>query len=274
MLSYFRGLHRNIRFYVLLTNVLIASFVYAYLYLTIDDSSLRVIEITQTYGFLGLFNLYLALLAGPFVKVFPGLPINGKYIKARRAIGVSAFLFALMHARSGFFDELGGFASFFSLGQTYIVAILLSTTALFVLSLMAATSFDYMVKVLTFRKWKMLHGLVYIAGIFILIHATLIGGHMSNPKELLTQLVWLEVILLVLLHVILLERRLRKPIIASYLIIIALALFYLFQKGSIAIGNPFAGDELSEHGLHLLGAFIIILFFLYGLVQTRRNKIK
>ena len=37
---------------------------------------------------------------------------------------------------------------------------------------------------MTFIRWKLLHRLVYAAGIFVLIHALLIGEHFQNPNPI------------------------------------------------------------------------------------------
>ena len=61
-----------------------------------------------------------------------------------------------------------------------IIAVALSFTAYIILFFMASTSFDFMIKLMTFKRWKLLHRLVYIGGTFILIHSLLIGEHLQN----------------------------------------------------------------------------------------------
>ncbi|MBI2430590.1 MAG: ferric reductase-like transmembrane domain-containing protein [Candidatus Levybacteria bacterium] len=168
------SLFSNIRFYVLILSVVLSLGEYFFIQQWFSDRE-KVAMLVPLYAYTALVYLYLAMLAGPLTKVFPFFPFRASYLKARRAIGVSAFYFGVLHARFAFYDFLGGFAAIPFLDTRYRIALVLSSTAILILTLMAATSFDYMVKLLTFPKWKMLHRFVYVAAIFILIHAILIG---------------------------------------------------------------------------------------------------
>ena len=166
---------RNIRFYVLAASFLLS----AALFLYID----RTTRLTQIYALAAVTYLYFALLAGPLCYTFKFLPFRGHYLKARRAIGVSAFYFGLLHACLAFFGQLGGFKGLGFLPGKYLLAISFGFTTLVILSLMAATSFDYLIRKLTYPKWKMLHRFVYLAGILVIIHALMLGTHFSNLSE-------------------------------------------------------------------------------------------
>lgn len=168
------SLFSNIRFYVLVFSVALSVGEYFFVQQAFLERE-RIAILVPLYAYTALVYLYLAMLAGPLTKLFLWLPYRAQYVKARRAIGVSTFYFALIHARFAFYDFLGGFAAIPFLDAKYRIALVLSSIALLILSLMAATSFDYMVKLLTFQRWKMLHRFVYVAALFILIHATLIG---------------------------------------------------------------------------------------------------
>ncbi len=200
---------RNIRFYVLVLSISLSILEYYYIQRTVVPA-LRELTLTQTYALTGVVFLYLALYAGPLTKLFTSLPFRARYLKARRALGVSAFGFAALHARRAFFDVLGGFSVLPQLSPKVLFAIILSTVALIILSLMAATSFDFMVRRLTFPKWKRLHQFVYIAGIFIAIHATLIGSHFQNLSGIIPLLFYGAFFLLVVLHIAV-HMKFRKP---------------------------------------------------------------
>lgn len=161
-------LFKNIRFYVLVFSVILS----IYLYLTIDS----VVLLTQRYALTAAIFLYLTLLAGPLCYSFKFLPFRVQYIKARRALGVSAFYFAFIHANFGFFQALGGFGALTSLSAKHLIAVALGFTALIILTMMAATAFDSMIEKLGFKKWKALHRFVYLVGILVLTHAVLIGS--------------------------------------------------------------------------------------------------
>src|SRR5258708_1943827 len=169
-----RSLFTNVRFYVLIFSVLLSVGFYLYVRLTIPEGALQIIRLTQYYALSALTYLYLAVLAGPLMYVAKWFPFRAQYLKARRAIGVSAFYFGLLHALLAFFGQLGGFAGLFFLSGNYLLAISLSFTALVILFLMAATSFDAMVTKLTFPKWKLLHRFVYLVIVLILIHALML----------------------------------------------------------------------------------------------------
>src|SRR5258708_1034827 len=181
-------LFRNIRFYILCFSVLLSVAIFVYYHFTIPDSSLQTTKIVESYALTALAYLYLALLATPITKIFTFFPWRAQYIKARRAIGVSVFYFATLHATLAFFIQLGGFGGLPFLSGTYILAISLSFTALVIVSLMAATSFDYMIEKLTFARWKMLHRFVYLAAIFIIIHALLLGSHFQDLSSIVPQI--------------------------------------------------------------------------------------
>lgn len=152
----------------------------------------------------------MALMATPVTQLFPQLPFRVQYIKARRAIGVSAFLFGLTHANIAFFVQLGGFQGLSLLSGKYLLAISLSSTALFILFLMAATSFDFMVAKLTYQRWKVLHRFVYVAAIFSVIHALLLGSHFQNLSGLIPKIFIAAASLLTLLELSRLFRYLKR----------------------------------------------------------------
>src|SRR5258708_21034017 len=117
-------------------------------------SSWSLIQLVQTYALTAAFYLYLTLLAGPLCYTFKFLPFRMQYIKARRAIGFSAFYFGLLHALFAFFGVLGGFQSLPTLPGKYLIAISLSFTSLIILTIMAATSFVFFFQKLIFSHCK------------------------------------------------------------------------------------------------------------------------
>lgn len=98
---------------------------------------------------------------------------------ARRAIGVSAFYFALLHASIALFGQLGGIGELQYLPELFKWSLLGGAVALLVLAIMAVTSFDKVIKFMTFRKWKWLHRLVYTAGVLVILHIWMIGTHLA-----------------------------------------------------------------------------------------------
>ncbi|MDP2671499.1 MAG: ferric reductase-like transmembrane domain-containing protein [bacterium] len=174
------------------------------------SSSQQTTRLVQSYAFTAVIYIYFALLASPIYNVFPSLPYKPLYLTARKAIGVSAFFFALLHVSFALFGPLGGFhltsfsqlnfhfspslegflalyflpiSLFFPgialLSERYQIALVFSSIAFVILSLMALTSLEYFVIKLG-RKWKILHRFVYLAALAIVIHALLIGSHFTN----------------------------------------------------------------------------------------------
>lgn len=136
--------------------------------------------IIRAVGSLAFIMLHVILLIGPMARLNPlFLPL----LYNRRHLGVSMFLMAAVH---GIFSII----QFHALGDMNpIASIFLSNThygslvdfpfqvlgllALVILFLMAATSHDFWLNLLSPRTWKSLHMAVYIAYGLILMHVML-----------------------------------------------------------------------------------------------------
>lgn len=199
-LEWLKKLFKNIRFYILIFSLGLSFTIFFYFYLTVPVSNLLIVKLTEYYALAAISFLYLAVMATPVTKTFTMFPGRGIYLKARRAIGVSAFYFALLHASLAFFGQLGGFAGLGFLNSKYLLAISLSASALIILGLMATTSFDYMVEKLTFDRWKFLHRFVYLAALLIIIHALLLGSHFSNLSDTIPKITFAALSTLLLLE--------------------------------------------------------------------------
>lgn len=171
----------NSRFYILMFSALLSVAVFAWLRLTIESDQLLSIRTQQLYGFICLVFWYSALIISP-VGYIVGKQRMKKVEFARRAIGVSAFYFAFLHASIALFGQLGGIDEIQYLPDLFKWSLLSGAIALFVLALMAATSFDKVITFMTFRKWKWLHRLVYTAGILVILHIWTIGTHLAYTE--------------------------------------------------------------------------------------------
>lgn len=230
-----QGFFSNIRFYVLISSALLSLLIFGYIQLTSGTSNTDIEKLTRAYALFAFAYLYLALLATPLIRLFPRLPFAGQYIKARRAIGVSTLYFASLHATIAFFFQLGGFSGLQYLSNTYLIAITLSATALLILCAMASTSFDKMISKLSYPKWKILHRFVYLAALFILIHAFLLGTDFSNLHSLFTQTIFTAIIFLFLLEAIRIDIYLRKKLSLSATFGPAFVLTFAFSVGSFIV---------------------------------------
>ncbi len=195
----------HIRKLVLLFSSLLAIGIYLFITNTIQTSSLQDIRLTQTYALTAVSFLYAALIATPLYAAFPRLSIKPIHIRARRALGQSTFLFAMLHLYFAFFKLLGGFGGLFYLPANYLIAISLSFTAFIILTLMAATSFDIMVKKLG-KHWKTLHRFVYLAALFITIHALMLGSNFTNLNSFIPQIFFIALAILLILEALRLDK--------------------------------------------------------------------
>lgn len=169
----------NSRFYILLFSICISLLVICYFRINIASTTLYTIRVQQLFGFLSLTFWYFALLATPMQTVFGKDGFMKQYLYARRALGVSAAYFAVLHMLFGLFGQLGGVSQVFILPDRFKLAVLFGAAGLVVLVLMAATSFDKVIDWLTFPRWKWLHRLAYIASILVLLHIWIIGTHLG-----------------------------------------------------------------------------------------------
>jgi methionine sulfoxide reductase heme-binding subunit len=174
-----RNLPSNSRFYILCFSVVLSVYVAAQLRLQIAGDQLFFIRLEQTYGLVSLCYLYVALLISPLSKLVGKKPWMGIVLFSRRAIGVSAFGFALLHALVAVWGQLDGLRGVLLLPAIFQWSLAFGAAMLFILLLMALTSFDKVIRFMTFRKWKWLHRFVYIGSVLVLLHVWLIGTHVA-----------------------------------------------------------------------------------------------
>lgn len=175
------SLLNNTRFYILATSILLSIATAAYLRLQIPSDQLYYIRTQQVFGLLCIFYWYLALVISPIGYVI-GKHRTKRLEFARRAIGVSAAYFATLHAAVALWGQLGGISEVSLLPTLFKWSLAGGATALIILLIMAATSFDKVVSFMTFRKWKWLHRLVYFGLILVVLHIWTIGTHLAYPQ--------------------------------------------------------------------------------------------
>ncbi len=183
----------NSRFYILVSSVLLSIATAAYLRLQIPSDQLYYIRTQQVFGLFCIFYWYLALIISPIGYVI-GKQRTKRLEFARRAIGVSAAYFATLHGAIALWGQLGGIGEISLLPPLFKWSLAGGAIALFILLIMAVTSFDKVVSFMTFRKWKWLHRLVYIGLILVVLHIWTIGTHLAYP-----QVQWIAFIALAIL---------------------------------------------------------------------------
>ncbi len=239
----------HIRKSLLTFSFILALGIYFYLNNQIDSSNLLKIRLGQYYALLATTFLYLALLASPLYNVFPSFPYKPIYIRARRALGLSAFFFATLHASIEFLGLLGGFAGLGFLSAPYLRAIIYSSTAYLILAIMASISWDGAVKRLG-TNWKKIHRLVYIAVVLILTHALMLGTHFTDLSDLIPKIYFAALTFLLVLEAIRLDRYLATRFKLSFtfgvslILVIAVAGYF-----STYLKSPVKGTS-SSLGIH------------------------
>lgn len=194
-------LMQYIRYIVLSSSLILSAALYFFIRSTVADPTLQTVTMTQTFAFCAVIYLYLALLPSPLYHVFPSFPFRALWLKARRAIGVSAFFFALIHVWHAFFGELGGLNAVLALRVQYLLPILYAATSFFILFLMTITSTNYAVVKLG-KNWKRLHRFVYLASLLIVIHALSLGSHFVTLSAFIPVVFFAALVFLLLLEAI------------------------------------------------------------------------
>lgn len=192
MIQHTMPLHHNSRFYILCVSLVLSIGVASLARLTIASDQLYLIRLEQLYGVIALIYWYGAMGLSPLSSVIGKARLR-HLLFARRAIGVSAAYFAVLHGSVALFGQLGGLGGLGSLEGRFLAALYVGFFALIILLVMAATSFDRVVQYMTFPRWKLLHRLVYAAGIAILFHVWLIGTHAAY--------LWVQLLALALLSI-------------------------------------------------------------------------
>ena len=135
------------------------------------------ISTRQFFGLWAFGFLIASMLLGPLTFVLPWIPLRTSLMYGRRAVGVSALLFAVLHVASYFWSVLRrNWREIYTPGTIWFVGLVLGIFALIILIALGFTSRDSAVKRMGGRKWKKLHRTVRIALLLVLIHAIFVGA--------------------------------------------------------------------------------------------------
>ncbi len=218
--------------------------------------TIRDIPLEEFYGLTSLVLLYIALLATPLYAAAPNIPGKSLYFKARRAIGVSAFGFALLHAAISLFGLLQGFQGLSFLDHRYSVSLLWGLIALVILLLLALTSFDAAIAWMG-PWWKRLQRLAYVAAIASLIHVVITGSHYTDLSRTIPSVSFILLIILLVLESMSLDRYLTERympqarrfgfvFVVLFALLILLSYTYVLEAGSGGVGS----FSLNIHAQH------------------------
>lgn len=171
----------NLRFYVLAATVLLSLFVTCLLRIIISSDQAYIVHLGQFFGIAAIVYWYVVLLLSPLSKLIGKRGWLSQLLFARRALGVSVAYFAFGHALLAVWGQLGGLSQLGLLPSVFQVALWYGLAALVILLLMAAASFDAVIRWMSFPRWKWLQRLGYVAGVVVILHILLIGVHTAIP---------------------------------------------------------------------------------------------
>lgn len=184
----------NPRFYVLISSVGISVVVASLLRLQIASDQLYVIRLEQSFGYIALIYWYVVLMLSPLSKLAGDKKWMQQLLFVRRAIGVSVAYFALLHVLISVWGQLGGIGTLGLLPDFFKTALIFGVIGLGIVSVMALTSFDSVIRRMTYRRWKWLHRLGYIGGVLVIIHVWMIGTHVTYTAVQLSAAIALAVL--------------------------------------------------------------------------------
>jgi methionine sulfoxide reductase heme-binding subunit len=140
-------------------------------------------------GEIAIWILGTVLALTPLRVLFPHSRIVTALNRHRRAIGVAACLYGLMHFSFHVLYEGGWEGSVRSLSKPFIW---FGATGLIILVLLAVTSNQFSIRVLG-NNWKRLHRLAYVAAALLIYHQAIAGkGHWAIARWLLFPLATLQ----------------------------------------------------------------------------------
>lgn len=246
---------RNNRFYILLFSAIFSLGIYFWVASSFEEGIIHTTRLAQFYGLTAVTFLYFTLLAGPLCYILPKSAFTEQYKHARRALGVSAFYFSLLHGCLSFFGQLGGFEGLPYLSNTYLFNVTIGAISLLILYLLAITSFDFVIKKMSFPKWKILQRFVYLSGFFTLIHVLMLGTHFRSLNEFIPQIFLSALAILLFLEANRIDTFLTKKFTnlprfgLTATLIVGLSIgFYIYTLLPASEGSPFNSHSKMKSG--------------------------
>jgi len=142
-------------------------------------------------GEISIWILGAVLSLTPLRVLFPGSQIVAALNRHRRAIGVSAGVYGLLHVAAHVLYEGGWDGLLRSLSKPFIWY---GLAGLSILVALTVTSNQFSIRKLGGRNWKGLHRLAYIAAALLIYHQAIAGkGHWQIARWLLFPLAALQV---------------------------------------------------------------------------------
>ena len=137
----------------------------------------------EFYGLWALSLLVAAMIPGPLGFVLPWLPIRAHLVLGRRALGVSAFILAVLHVACYLGPVLyRNWHELYTPGKLWVAGLLLGLAMFIDMGILAFTSRNKAVRQLGPQRWKKWHRSVYLLLPAALVHATILGADFGVNK--------------------------------------------------------------------------------------------
>ncbi len=238
---------------LLFSCVLYSALVFGLLQLVYSDGSVFLIRLAQVYALSALTSLYIALLYRPLNYSFPTLPWLNIYKSIYKPAIAVAWYFAAIHAAIAFYGLLGGWEGLFFLSDRYVLNAVLGFCALAILTIVSLLSIEILVKRFRFFRAKVWEQIIYFAGLFIVIHALMLGTHFRSFSEFIPQIFFGALTFLVILEAIRFDSFLynKFPSIPKFgmVTIIVVASVLTFYITSVVM--PQKESPFSVHSQHI-----------------------
>jgi sulfoxide reductase heme-binding subunit YedZ len=141
-------------------------------------------------GEIAIWTLGIVLSLTPLRVLFPRSQIVAALNRHRRAIGVSACVYGLLHFGAHILYEGGWDGLIRSFSKRFIWY---GLAGLSILVILAATSNQFSIRKLDGHNWKRLHRLAYVAAALVIYHQAIAGkGHWHIARWLLFPLAALQ----------------------------------------------------------------------------------
>ena len=131
-------------------------------------------------GEIAIWTLGAVLALSPLRVLFPNSRVVAALNRHRRAIGVMACIYGLLHFSSHVLYEGGWDGLVSSLSKPFIW---FGAAGLTILVILAMTSNQWSVRLLGGKNWKLLHRLAYVAAGLLIYHQAIAGkGHWATAR--------------------------------------------------------------------------------------------
>lgn len=244
------GWLKSSRFYIVLASAIVAAAYYFWIISTIKITTSQAVKLDLFYALAGVIMLYLFMLVTPLVSLFSDFPLRTQLMEAKKAFGIAALLFALLHGYFAFFQELGGFGGLGFLNDKYIWGISISATALLILCMAIAGTFGWITARIPWPQWSWLKLSLDVVLLLTLVHALILGSDFTSFSNLIPQLFFIGIALLFGLESFRLDQYIEQHFEVPRFGVSFGAVLVLLSAAAIYVYFPTSGSTQSPFNVH------------------------